>query len=67
MPAVAHLTGPSREATVTMIGRLAAIGRSDPDISSILRGSVTPAEVRALRREYNIPAGERTWLGRDTS
>lgn len=65
MPAVAHLTGPTRDNAIELIGRLAGGGVSDPRIADRL-GYLTTAEVAALRRENGIDAGEHRWRGQKT-
>jgi len=61
MPAVRRLTGPSRENAIDLIAALARGGASDPTIGRRL--GLNAREVAALRRDNDIPAGERRWLG----
>lgn len=48
----------------TMIHSLAAGGTDDPSIA--IRLGITVAQVRGIRREYGIDAGEQRWTGRNT-
>ncbi len=63
MPAVARLTGPSRDNVIALIGQLAHAGTNDPDTGARL--GLTAAEVAALREENGIEAGEQRWRGRE--
>lgn len=53
------LTGPSRDNVADLIAALARHGRADPAIATHL--SLTTAQVRGIRRDYDIPAGEQRW------
>lgn len=57
---MSRLTGQTRENVAAMVARLARLGRNDPSIATTLGISV--AQVRGIRDEYDIPAGERRWL-----
>lgn len=61
MPAVRRLTGRTRENVIMLIGSMAGAGSDDPNIA--IRLGLTVAEVRALRKENSIPAGEQRWRG----
>jgi hypothetical protein len=45
----------------TMIRALAGIGRDDPRIADRL--GITVSQVRGIRKEYGIEAGEQRWRG----
>lgn len=51
---------PTTDATAAIVARFAMTGRDDPTIAARLE--ITVSEVRALRREYDIPPGETRWL-----
>jgi hypothetical protein len=54
------ITGIYRENLVDLISQMAFAGQDDPTIASRLE--ITASQVRGLRKEYEIPAGERRWL-----
>lgn len=54
------ITGEYRDNLAELIGRLAAAGRNDPHIATHL--GITVSQVRGLRADFDIPAGERRWL-----
>jgi len=56
----AAIQGPSREATAELVAQLATAGRDDPRIAVLL--GITAEQVRDLRQEFGITAGERRWL-----
>lgn len=45
-----------------MIRGLAGIGRDDPTIA--VRLGITVSQVRGIRRDYGIEAGEQRWKGK---
>lgn len=55
-----QITGPSRQATAEIIARFAATGRDDPSIA--MRLGITVPQVRGIRRQFGIPAGETRWF-----
>jgi hypothetical protein len=57
----ARITGPSRQAIANVIADLARGGVDDPSIA--VRLGITVAQVRGLRRDFKIAAGERRWIG----
>jgi hypothetical protein len=57
-----QIRGPSRQATAEIIARFANTGRDDPTIAARL--GITAAQVRGLRRQFGIPAGDRSPRGR---
>lgn len=57
----APITGQYRVNLSEFIFRLARAGRDDPSIAATL--SITPAQVRGIRKEYGIEAGEQRWRG----
>lgn len=54
------LNGPSRDATAELVARFANAGRDDPTIAACL--GITVYQVRKLRKDYEIPAGEQRWI-----
>lgn len=54
------ISGVYKDNLVDMIGQLANTGQDDPTIASRLE--ITTNQVRRLRKEFDIPAGERRWL-----
>jgi hypothetical protein len=56
---LSDLNEPTRNNYVVMIAQCAAQGMNDPEISSFLRGGLTPDEVGRLRRQEGIKAGQR--------
>lgn len=44
-----------------MIRRLAGIGRNDPSIA--IKLGITVSQVRGIRRQFGIEAGEQRWTG----
>lgn len=50
----------TQTAIAELVERLATAGRDDPTIAARLDISVS--RVRALRKAFDIPAGERRWL-----
>ena len=57
-----RIRGPARLATAETIARLASAGDGDPAIAGRL--GITAPQVRGLRREFGIPAGDRAPRGR---
>jgi hypothetical protein len=57
---VTAISGVYKDNLVDLIGTLAAAGRDDPTIAARL--GITANQVRRLRKEFDIPAGERRWL-----
>ncbi len=60
MTRLSEMNEPTRANLAEMVGRLAGIGRDDPTIAGVL--GITAAEVATIRRQNEIPAGERRWL-----
>lgn len=58
---LSEMNDQTRENLAELIWRLACIGRDDPTIAGVL--GITASEVRTLRKQNDIPAGERRWLG----
>jgi hypothetical protein len=56
----AKITGQYRANLAEFIERMARASISDPRIADRL--GITVAQVRDIRKEYEIPAGERRWL-----
>jgi hypothetical protein len=54
------ITGVYKDNLAELIGRLAGAGRDDPTIAHHV--GITVSQVRRLRAEFAIPAGERRWL-----
>jgi DNA-binding transcriptional regulator YiaG len=54
--------GPYRDNLADLIAQMAHAGQNDPRIAARLE--ITPQQVRGIRKEYGIPAGERRWLPR---
>lgn len=54
------MTDPTRENRIALISQFAASGVNDPDIAHLL--GIKPSQVASLRRQNDIPAGERRWL-----
>lgn len=55
------ITGQYRVNLSEFIFRLARAGNDDPSIAATL--GITAAQVRGIRREYGIEAGEQRWRG----
>lgn len=54
------IAGAYKDNLVELISRLASAGRNDPDIAARL--GITASQVRRLRAEFAVSAGERRWL-----
>lgn len=56
------ITGPSRFNIAELVGSVARGGGDDPSIAARL--GITVWQVRGIRRDFGIEAGEQRWTGR---